>query len=182
MNNINLSLNSGHQHDHFYSYLRHKMKYVFLFIATFSILLSVSPQANATSIAGTWQCQVSFDFPQAEGFLQDTQASFVINDNQTEYEREGKIRISFKDLPSLVLEAQTYEKGTLERVASQLIISPVKAEVKMINSGPLDKNLLQSQLLTPLSKQEVWDITTLTASQLEMKVSGNPVTNRCKKN
>lgn len=158
------------------------MKYTWLLIFTIlSTTLSISSQANTASIAGSWQCEISFNFPQAKGFLQDTKANLVISRNQTDYERKGVIRISFKDLPSLFVEAHTYEKGTVKFANNKLTISPVKAEVKVVKSGPLEKNLLKNQLQAPLSKQETWDVTKLTSHELAMKVTGEPVTDRCKK-
>jgi len=158
------------------------MKHSLLFIvSTLFTTLALSTQANAVSIAGSWQCEIRFNFPQADGFLQDTKANLVIQKNQKEYERTGVIRISFKDLPSLFVEAHTYEKGTVKFANNQLIISPLIAEVKVVKSGPMDKNLLKSQLLPTLSKQATWNVTQLTQYELAMNVNGEPVTDRCKK-
>lgn len=123
------------------------------------LLISISTFSFSFDLSGQWDCTLS-NLTEEDDLGLRKMENIILNishDGKT-YLREADFRWEFVSDPSLMLHVQSIEEGVLAIEDKNIKFSPLRGDVKVLDSGPLNPKGLEQDLLEKLLADEDWII------------------------
>lgn len=148
--------------------------------ATLIFLIGASMPAHSLDLAGNWDCELVDTTEATDPDLRLIDSvSLAIGDGSSTYIRKADSRWESISNPSIALHTQSTEVGVLVVDGVKIKFSPLKGDVKILESGVLDPKELEQDILEGLMTDEDWVIKDFSTEQVVFTRPGTGYIDTC---
>lgn len=136
--------------------------------------------AHSLDLAGNWDCELvnTTEVTDPDLRLIDS-VSLAIGEGSSTYIRKADSRWESISNPSVALHTQSAEEGALVIDGEKVKFTPLKGEVKVLESGSLDPKELEQGVLEGLMTDEDWVIKDFSSERVVFTRPGTDYIDTC---